>query len=76
MRALVFRSLFTFPCSVAWCDRTYNVAWQEAVEELNEQLLLEDPTLGEDPSSTAPPGEVCCSNFHCALSHVCYLETS
>jgi hypothetical protein len=45
------------------------VAWHEAVEELNEQLLLEDPTLGQDPSSTAPPAEVYYQDFRWALNY-------
>jgi len=30
-------------CALAF--RTYNTAWQEAIDALSEQVLLEDPTL-------------------------------
>jgi hypothetical protein len=31
-------------------SRTYNTDWQNAIDELNEQVMLEDPTVGDEPS--------------------------
>jgi len=66
-------------CALAF--RTYNTAWQEAIDALSEQVLLEDPTLlnpePEKPGAAAapPPAVSIATAFqHFARLYIKYLQ--